>query len=153
LKWNFGTGLLLHTDRFYLGASVPQLLERDLDVDDPDGEFSRLVRHYYVTAGYAFDLGSNVVLKPNFLLKAVQNAPVQVDLNANALLMETLWLGLSYRSLESVDALIALQLTPQFQVGYSADLTTNEINSTSHEIMLNYIFQLPTNKIVTPRYF
>jgi type IX secretion system PorP/SprF family membrane protein len=153
LKWNFGTGFLLHTDRFYFGAGVPQMLTRDLDVDDADGEFARLVRHYYVSAGYAFDLGPHVVLKPNFLMKAVENAPVQFDLNANALLKEKLWLGVSYRSLESVDGLIALQITPQFQVGYSVDLTTNEIDATSHEVMLNYIFHLPTNKIVTPRYF
>ena len=85
LKWNFGTGLLLHSDRFYLGASVPQILNKELDVDDSGGTFSKLIRHYYVTASYAFDVGPNLVVKPNLLMKAVENAPVQFDLNANVL--------------------------------------------------------------------
>ena len=55
--------------------------------------------------------------------------------------------------LESVSGLIALQVNPQFQIGYSYDLTATSINTNSHEIMLNYIFNLPTNKILTPRYF
>jgi type IX secretion system PorP/SprF family membrane protein len=99
LKWNFGTGFLLHTDRLYLGFSIPQFLNKKLDLDDSDGTFSRLVRHYYVSAGYAFDVGPNLVVKPNFLIKAVPNAPIQVDLNANILIKEKLWMGVSYRSL------------------------------------------------------
>jgi len=153
LKWNFGTGFLLHTDRFYLGASVPQILTKELDANDSDGTFAKLIRHYYVTGGYAFDVGPDLVVKPNFLVKAVQNAPVQIDLNANMLIKEKLWLGVSYRSLDSVDGLIGLQVNPQMQIGYSVDLTTTELNAVSHEIMINYIFNLPTNKIVTPRYF
>jgi len=153
LKWNIGTGVLLHTNRLYLGFSVPQLLKRKLDVDDSDGNFATLVRHYYVTAGYAFDVGNGIVVKPNILVKAVQNAPVQIDLNANVLIMEKIWVGASYRSLDSLDGLIALQLNPQIQIGYAVDITHTAIDATSHEIMINYIFQNPTNKIVTPRYF
>ena len=154
LKWNFGTGLLLHTDRIYFGVSVPQMLNKKLDAaNDTDGTFARLVRHYYVTAGYAFDAGPNLVVKPNLLVKAVPHAPIQMDLNANVLVHERIWLGVSYRSLDSVDGLIALQVNPQFQIGYSMDITHTEISSTSHEIMFNYVFRLPTNKIVTPRYF
>lgn len=153
MKWNFGAGLLLHNDRFYLGASIPQMLNRKLDSEDRDGEFATLVQHYYLTAGYAFDVGPSLVIKPNFLMKAVEGAPIQVDLNANALIRSKLWLGVSYRSFDSVDGLIALQVNPQLQIGYSVDITGTEIDATSHEVMVNYIFNLPTSKIVTPRYF
>jgi type IX secretion system PorP/SprF family membrane protein len=153
MKWNFGSGLLLHTDRLYVGFSVPQMLNKKLDTDATDGTFSRLVRHYYLTAGYAFDWGPNLVVKPNLLVKAVPNAPLQMDLNANVLIKEKVWLGASYRSLDSVDGLIALQVNPQLQIGYSVDITHTAIDATSHEIMINYVFHLPTTKIVTPRYF
>jgi type IX secretion system PorP/SprF family membrane protein len=152
-KWNFGTGVLLHTERLYIGFSVPQLMNQDIDSQDNDGTFARLVRHYYGTAGYVFEAGPNILLKPNVLFKAVGNAPVQVDLNMNALIKERVWLGVSYRSLDSVDALIALQVTPQMQIGYSIDLTHTALNASSHEIMVNYIFHLPNKKVVTPRYF
>ncbi len=152
-KWNFGAGALLHSDRLYVGLSIPQLLDRKLDVDDPDGNFTRLVRHYYLTGGYAFNVSRDVVLKPNFLVKAVGNAPLQVDLNANVLIKSFLWLGVSYRSLDSVDGIVGFQLTPQLQFSYATDFTLSEIDAQSHEIMLNYIFELPTRKILTPRYF
>ncbi len=153
LKWNFGAGLLVHNDRFYLGAAIPQMLDKKLDVNDPDGQFATLVRHYYISSGYAFDVGPNLVVKPNVLLKAVQNAPLQIDLNANVLIMNKVWAGISYRSLDSFDGLLSLQVNPQLQIGYSVDITQTEIDAPSHEIMVNYIFNLPTSKIVTPRYF
>ncbi len=152
-KWNFGTGLLLHTDRLFVGLSVPQMLNKKLDLGDTDGTFSQLVRHYYLLAGYAFDLGRNLVLKPNVLLKSVDNAPLQVDINANLLINSFLWVGASYRSKDSIDGILGFQVTPQFLVSYATDFTLTEVDNQSHEIMINYIFELPTKKIVTPRYF
>lgn len=157
-QWNFGSGLMLHSDRYYVGVAVPQILQRD-------AVEARLVQHVYASAGYVFNTNSNIVLKPNVLLKYVKNAPVEFDLNLNALLAKILWLGVSFRSelsqstekelgpIESVSGLIALQITPQMQIGYAYDFTTSSINTNSHEIMLNYIFNLPTDKIKTPRYF
>ncbi len=165
-KWNFGTGFMLHSDRYYVGISIPQLLNRDFFKDVPiEVTSSRLVRHLFISAGYVFNTNSNLVLKPNILVKAVKNAPIEFDVNMNALLSNILWLGVSLRSelgsssekkfgpIESVSGLVALQLTPQLQLGYSYDFTTTAINTNSHEIMLNYVFSLPTTKILTPRYF
>jgi len=153
IKWNIGTGLLLHSNRTYLGLSVPQMLNKKLDTGDSDGTFSKLVRHYYLTAGHVFDVSRDLQIKPNILIKSVQNAPVQIDLNANALISEKIWIGVSYRSLDSIDGLLGLQVNPQLLVSYAVDVTHTEIGVTSHEIMVNYIFHLPTSKIVTPRYF
>ena len=152
-KWNFGSGLLLHSDRLFLGVSVPQILNKKVDVNDPDGNFSRLIRHYYLYTGYAFSVNRDLVLKPNVLFKSVQNTPLQIDLNMNALIKNVLWLGVSYRSLDSIDGIIGFQITPQMQFSYATDFTLTEIDNQSHEIMLNYIFALPTRKILTPRYF
>ncbi|MEL7148711.1 MAG: type IX secretion system membrane protein PorP/SprF, partial [Bacteroidota bacterium] len=156
-KWNFGAGLMLHSDRYYVGVSVPQIINKKFFENVADNvESSRLVRHLFVSAGYVLNTNSDIVLKPNILFKAVQNAPVEFDLNLNALLAKVLWLGVSLRSelsqatekkagpLESISGLIAIQATPQFQIGYAYDFTTTSINTNTHEIMLNYIFNLPT---------
>lgn len=165
-RWNFGTGFMLHSDRYYVGISVPQILNKKYFGDLPtDVKSSRLVRHLFVSAGYVFNTDSNLILKPNLLIKAVKNAPVEVDVNMNALLAKILWVGMSLRSelsqgdqkkfgpIESISGLVALQINPQMQIGYSYDFTTTSLNTNSHEIMLNYIFNLPTDKIKTPRYF
>ncbi|UXX79706.1 type IX secretion system membrane protein PorP/SprF [Reichenbachiella carrageenanivorans] len=156
---NAGAGVMWHSDRFYLGFSIPQLVSNSLNSIgegslDPD---AKLVRHYFMSAGYVFDLSRNLKLKPNLLFKWVQGAPFEIDINANFLIKELIWLGLSYRSMDSFDALFQIQVTPQFQLGYSYDfLTTTDlsrVNSGSHEIMINYVFNVKSDKIVTPRYF
>lgn len=153
---NFGAGLYYYTDRFYAGFSVPQLLERTYDTYETSAS-QRLVRHYFVQGGYVFDLSEDLKLKPNVLIKAVEGAPVQLDLNANLLIMEVLWVGLSWRSFESVDALLQLQLTDRLQLGYSYDFATSSqlssVNGGSHELSLNYRFTIGHKKSVSPRYF
>lgn len=164
---NFGAGVLWHSERFYIGMSAPQLLNHRLGMNlglnedqnesvdkDPD---SKLVRHYFLSAGYVFRLNHALKLKPNALFKWVEGAPFQLDLNANLLIMDVVWIGMSYRSFESVDALLQIQLSSRVQLGYAYDFHTTQelsrVNSGSHEIMLNFYFGTPENHIVSPRYF
>lgn len=155
-KPNIGAGIMIHSDRYYFGLSVPQLIDQKFDGSNVDSD-SYLVKHYFVTAGIVLDVNRNVKIKPNILIKAVKGAPIQLDLNMNVLLQEFLWLGVSYRSLDSFDALIQFQLTPLLQLGYAMDFATTtelrRVNSGSHEIMVNYRFRLSKDKTVTPRYF
>jgi hypothetical protein len=48
------------------------------------------------------------------LVKYVNGSPVQFDLNANFLLKETLWLGASLRSMDSVDLLAESTVKSKF---------------------------------------
>jgi len=154
---SFGAGVFYNTkQRFYIGLSVPQLLQTTFDRGNPDSD-SKMIRHYFLTAGYVFKLDRNLKLKPNVLIKAVSGAPVQFDVNLNLLMHEVLWIGLSWRSFESIDALLQLQVSKKFQFGYSYDFSTttklSRINSGSHEIMLNYRVIQKRSRIITPRYF
>ena len=151
--WNVGAGFMIHSDRAYIGFSSPQLLNRKLDTGDPNGQFTDLIRHFYLSAGYAFNVGVDYVLKPNILVKSVKGAPVQVDINANLLIKSVVWVGASYRSMDSIDGLLGLQVNPRLMLSYATDFTLSEIESQSHEIMLNYIFEFSAKKILSPRYF
>jgi type IX secretion system PorP/SprF family membrane protein len=156
---NVGGGIWYNNDRFYAGFSVPHIINNALSKDyqflnDSDG--ARQYRHYFVTAGYVFDLNAALKLKPSFLVKVVEGAPMQMDLNANLWMYEKVGLGLSYRSGDSIDALLEFQLSHQFKLGYAYDYTLTELrryNSGSHEIMLRYQFSVNRSKIITPRFF
>ncbi|MEQ8686857.1 MAG: type IX secretion system membrane protein PorP/SprF [Imperialibacter sp.] len=155
-KPNVGTGIYFNSKRLYVGASLPLIFNSAKDDRVTSFIYSEIKRHYFVTAGYVFDLNRSLKFKPNLLVKAVEGAPVELDVNANLLVNDVLWVGLSYRSFESIDVLLELQLNGQFRVGYSYDILTNDlgrVNSGSHELMLNYIFQYSKSRIVTPRYF
>uniref|UniRef100_UPI00404A3E39 PorP/SprF family type IX secretion system membrane protein n=1 Tax=Fulvivirga sp. TaxID=1931237 RepID=UPI00404A3E39 len=153
---NVGFGLMLHRENFYVSLSSPLMLRQKMNRNNPVS-LAELSRHFYALGGYVFEVSDKIILKPNFMFKAVSGAPAQIDLNINALLNKFLWLGLSYRSLSSLDLLLQFQLAPNLQLGYAYDLNVNKelaaINNASHEIMLQYIFELPRKKVETPRYF
>jgi type IX secretion system PorP/SprF family membrane protein len=155
-RFNFGMGVYYNTARFYAGLSIPHMIRSTLyqNQDDPE---AGLRRHLFVATGYIFDLSPNLKFKPNLLLKYVDNAPLSIDLNANFLLKDIIWLGLSYRSFDSFDFIGSIQLTDQLQFGYSYDFPTSEyvsrLNSGSHEIMLQYKFVFSKKKVISPRYF
>ena len=152
----FGAGLYYYTERLYLGLSVPQLVNHR-DESSRDEPNFRQRRHYLLNGGYVVDLNPSLKLKPSVLLKVVEGAPVQLDLNAHLLLNEVLWVGLSYRTFESVDALLQVQLSDQFRLGYAYDFVLGTrsagVRTSSHELMLNYQFTFHRAKAVTPRYF
>jgi type IX secretion system PorP/SprF family membrane protein len=153
--FNAGAGLFYHTERFYLGASVPQILNNDY-YENLDGSVARQYRHYFVTAGYVIDAGPSLKLKPNVLVRAVPGAPVGYDLNLNLLIREVLWIGGSYRSQDAVSGLLEILLTDQLRLGYAYDYTISDLqdfNNGSHELMLNYRFAFGKSKVLSPRYF
>lgn len=154
---NFGAGLYYYTKRFYMGLSAPHLVQNKLDNIETAYSEARQKRHYFYTTGYVFDLSRSVKFKPNLLFKVVEGAPLEIDINANFLFQELLWLGVSYRSFDSFDAIVQLNVTEQFSIGYAYDFATTtelkRLHSGSHELMLNYRVKPPRRRMLTPRYF
>lgn len=149
-----GFGIYFQTEKFFAGLSSPQLLEKDMI---PNAENMNVSRHYFATLGYVIDLSPQLKLKPSTLVKSVPGAPVQFDINSNLLISDVIWVGLSWRSFESLDAILQLQVTNQLQIGYSWDFATSSdmrsVNSGSHEFMLHYRFSFNRSKVINPRYF
>lgn len=156
---NFGVGGYYFTEQAYLGFSIPHLLNYD-----PNTNFSvtttgalGLERHYYVTGGYVYKVNTHVALKPSFLVKLARSQPANLDLNINALIEETLWIGFSLRTRDSFVTIIEIQLSDNFRLGYSYDRPVSNLrqySSGSHEIMVAYNFGNTNSlKMKNPRYF
>lgn len=158
-RWNpnFGAGVLVHSDRWYAGLSMPRLINHDVNNQTDYAALETV--HYYLIAGYVFDVSRDVKFKPSVLFKYTSGAPVSTDFTANFLFVEKFWLGASYRSngdQGAFGALVDFQVSPQFRVGYTYELPTGEIRpytSGSQEILLMYEFRYSKNKLKSPRYF
>jgi type IX secretion system PorP/SprF family membrane protein len=158
-RWNsnFGAGVLFHSQKWYVGLSVPKIINHDLNNDTDYAALERV--HYYMLGGYVFELSDNVKLKPSFMVKYTDGAPLSTDLTANFLFNEKFWLGGSYRfngKQAAIGALADFQVTDQFRVGYTYEIPTGEIRpytSGTHEILLMYEFRFLKNKQKSPRYF
>jgi type IX secretion system PorP/SprF family membrane protein len=152
---NFGTGLYYYATKFYLGLSVPHMLN-----NSTDGAFmvraDHKIRHYYLSSGYVIILNRDVKVKPSVLIKYVESAPVQTDFNINVLLQNIFWIGGSYRTGDAFVGIFEFQLTNRLRIGYSYDATLSSMKTYSggsHEIMIGYDFGYDILKMKTQRYF
>lgn len=154
---NFGFGLYWHTRRAYAGLSIPKLLTNDLNTASASViTTAEEARHYFLIAGAVFDMGTEVKFKPSIMLRAVKGAPLSLDLNANFLLRERIWLGAMVRLRDSFGVMAQYAFNEQLRVGYAFDLTTTRLgayNSGTHELMLSYDFRFVKGRTITPRYF
>ncbi|UZR96956.1 PorP/SprF family type IX secretion system membrane protein [Chondrinema litorale] len=156
MKPNFGAGMYYYTNHWFAGLSVPNLLTTT--INDIEGEpMVKQVKHYFFTTGLIFNLGYNLKFKPSTLIRYVEDSQVEFDINTNFLISDILWLGASYRSFESVDAIVEFQLSSKLKIGYAYDFlidpSLRDTSSGSHELLINYRFSFSKDRIVTPRYF
>jgi type IX secretion system PorP/SprF family membrane protein len=152
---NLNSGLFFHNDKFFAGFSVFNMVgKKALEREDVALAYHDF--HYYLTAGYLFDLGSTVKFKPSFLIKEVKGAPTNYDINAMFLFMERLWVGGSYRSnmkiwndnlqegllnRNAVAAIIEIFPTERLRLGYAYDHNLNVLNAyrnNSHELSVGF---------------
>lgn len=161
---NVGVGAYYYTQKYYLGVSMPHMLNFKLDKREIAAKSDTLARQYnhvYGTAGYVLGLSRDIKLKPALMVKYLPGtdrvgAPLQADLNLSALIKEALWLGASYRTGDSYDFIVGYQFNKQLRAAYAYDFTMTELRPEaggSHEIMIGYDFNYDRNRIVTPRYF
>ncbi|MBL4746205.1 MAG: type IX secretion system membrane protein PorP/SprF [Flavobacteriaceae bacterium] len=153
---NVGAGIFYYSSRYYLGLSVPNILEtRHFKKGKGKDSKASERMHYFLTTGYVFDLSEDVKLKPSIMVKAAVGAPVSIDLSANVLLYEKLEFGLSYRLDDSVSAIISFFIKPNLRIGYAYDHTVSDFgehNSGTHEIMFHYNIDNSRNG-KSPRFF
>lgn len=157
---NFGVGAFLYSDKYFVGLSVPKLINNTFENNYNNYSVSAEIRHYFLTAGMVFDLGENLKFKPTMLTKATftreLGSPVQFDLSANFLIKERFWLGAMYRTAGSYGFIAQWIIDKKIRFGYAFDYTTSNLKSFqdgSHEIMVSYELRFDKKKFVSPRYF
>lgn len=158
--FNIGAGSFLYTDKYYVGLSVPNFLPNK-HLKETSGLNAVGVDeiHFFLTAGYVFDLSDNLKFKPATMLKAVEGAPLSFDLTANFLINNRFEAGAAYRFDDSVSGLVGFRITPELKIGYAYDYTLSNLgdyNSGSHELII--LFNLGLENLSkgyekSPRFF
>lgn len=156
---NLGSGLFYYNQKFYAAFSVPNMLKsKHLDVtqNGQEYEFGSETQHYFLTAGYVFDLSENTKFKPSFMMKSAFNAPTSLDVSANVLFFNKFELGATYRLEDSFGGMINFAITPSIRVGYAYDHIVSDLNVTtpaSHEFMLLFDLNFSKKISISPRFF
>lgn len=149
VKPDLGVGVWLYGARFFAGASVQQILPQKLAfTTDPNYTSGKEVPHVFLTMGYKLFIDDEISLIPSFMLKS-NPTPVSVDANLKLAFKDRIWLGGSYRYGDSFSAMAGLNISKLFNLTYSYDFTTSDLNKVtygSHEIVLgvqlNNVYQV-----------
>jgi type IX secretion system PorP/SprF family membrane protein len=149
-------GIYYYTNTLYVGFSATHLYNGRLtSVSSQNGDDSQFSPHYFFTFGKAWSLSEKVIFNPSIMVKAANNSPGAVDINASFLLNQKIWLGASARSGYGVVVFTQIYLTDKFRFGYAFDFGFNKIGRAgggTHEIMLGYDFNIYKSKMTSPRY-
>jgi len=151
-----GVGVLYGSKRWYVGLSVPALLQTNVVYNKyqvTTGENC----HYFLNGGYVFDANNELTIKPSVLLKVVKGQRLQYDINFNTWIHNTVGLGLSYRVDDAIVGMFELHVTPTIVFGYAYDYMISSIkgfSSGTHELILKFDLKGSRNKnVISPRYY
>ena len=163
---NFGAGIYYSNQTFYVGFSAPRLLTNNIDFAEEGTVISREVPHYYLMGGILVRLGGKVQMQPQAILKYVEGAPFDADINLNFIFSETVYSGVSYRLGgssstgvgEAGSLLLGMQFSDRFMFGLSYDMTLSELRSYSSgsmEVVVRYGIggRSRGDEILSPRFF
>ena len=152
---NIGAGIYLHSDKAYLGLSIPNFIQTNR-YDDNDVRIFKEKINYYLIGGYVFDLNQDIKFKPALITKMVEGAPLQIDVSGNFMFSEKFVVGVAYRWSAALSGMVGFQVSDGLYIGYGYDRETTNLknyNSGSHEIFLRYEIFKNINKITSPRFF
>lgn len=154
---NFGVGSYVYGDQFFVGFSIPRLLQTEIKSGGiSDVKLDRNKLHYFLMGGYVFKVNPFIKIRPTMLFKATQGSRVSWDFSAMAIFLDRFWLGTSIRDEDSIAGIFQVNINHQLRIGYSYDIAFSNLSSRtngSHEISLSYDIGFKSKRLRSPRYF
>ncbi len=161
-KGDVGIGAYLDVKDFYIGISVPHLLKNEITFNnDPViTEVATELPHIYGMAGALIPFSEKFAIRPSVLVKYVNNAPLDMDINLSGVFNYAFIAGVAYRlggsgSGESIDFNLFYQFD-KFGIGVAYDYTLSDLqdyNNGSIEALIRYDFKKEKENMANPRFF
>ncbi len=157
---NVGAGVYYYSDNLFAGLSVPQFLSYQKTGSNGVEAYHSFGNYDLIfTAGGLITFSDLLKFKPSMLVNySLQETKklTQLDINANLILADLIWVGASWRTTEKVVVgILQVQLTSQLMLGFSYDYPVSDMNSYSNgsmEFILRYEFGSKISA-ANPRYF
>lgn len=154
---NIGAGVYFHTNTFYVGLSVPRILETSHFDNSTLSTANEQMNFYFIT-GYVYELNPMLKFKPALLTKVTQGAPLQLDLSANFMFNNKFVLGAAYRWDAAISAMTGFYISDQVFLGMAYDREVTELgqaifNDGSFEVIFRYDFIVGKSNLKSPRFF
>ncbi|MDZ4714489.1 MAG: type IX secretion system membrane protein PorP/SprF [Cytophagales bacterium] len=135
-KFNTGVGIMLKSDRYLVGISVPRLLPAT--VSQGGQSIALYSQNYYLFGSYVMFISQDIRFKPSVLLRATQGTSISADLNASFTFKELYTGGIFTRNFKSY-GILAQASFKNIRFGYVFELpgsAATSLNFVSHEVSL-----------------
>jgi len=146
--FDMGLGAFYNTENLYVGISTTHLNQTSFIYPEDNAE-TKLIRHYYLLAGYNFQLSNPMFeIMPSLMLQS-DGRSHHIYLNTNLRYNKRFWGGVSYSVGGALTALVGIEMLNGIKIGYSYDFELSPLlkyNSGSHEITVRYCFDLSVDK-------
>lgn len=136
-KPSFGAGLILNSERYFVGVSVPRMLKAKVTISDLESELYS--QHYYMMGAYIFYINEHIRLKPSVLLKTVKGSPLSADVNFALNFEEKITAGAFTRNLNAYGLMAQIKFGGAYRFGYAFEVPSgNSVGArfTTHELTL-----------------
>ena len=146
--FDMGLGVYYSSDNLYVGFSSSHVNQTSFDYPEDLAE-GKLIRHYYLMAGYNIQLTNPMFeIMPSLMIQTDARSN-QIYLNTNLRYNKRFWGGVSYSVGGAISALFGVELMNGIMIGYSYDFELSPLlkyNSGSHEVTVRYCFDLSIDK-------
>jgi len=137
MRPSFGAGIILKSERYFLGISAPRLLNENATAGTT--QTNLYSQHFYGMMSYLLYVSENVRFKPSVLIRAVKGAPLSVDYNASFVFDQRYTIGLYTRNLNAYGFLTQMKFGKGYRFGYTFEVPGNNsvgTRFTTHEVTL-----------------
>ncbi|MBN2682405.1 MAG: type IX secretion system membrane protein PorP/SprF [Bacteroidales bacterium] len=151
MTFDMDFGAYYVTDEYFAGLSTTHITKSTLKVDDKQSIFN--ARHYYIAAGYHYQLPNPLLMFSPSLLMKTDGATTQFNINALLTYNKKFSGGVAYSVGDAITPMIVGRFGDvQFALAYDIGLSDiAKYNNGSLEIMVGYCFTI-TKDTKTGRY-
>ncbi|HSR39228.1 MAG TPA: type IX secretion system membrane protein PorP/SprF [Phnomibacter sp.] len=143
LRPDINAGIWLYSANFFAGISAQQIIDQGLEFSDNTlTTGNKTYPHLFGTFGYKFYAGQTFSIIPSVVFRYVEPLPFGVDFNVKAQYLDRFWFGAGYRVEDGVSAMVGVNVSNIFNVGYAFDYTTSRLQNFTkgtHEIVLGFM--------------
>ncbi|MBE9469546.1 MAG: type IX secretion system membrane protein PorP/SprF [Bacteroidetes bacterium] len=151
--FDLGLGAFYQTDNFYFGISSTHLNQPKIKYKEGiiDDKYSYISRHYYITAGYTYQLANPLFeFRPSVFIESDKTSS-QYSVNGIVMYNKRFWGGVSYRLTDAAIAMFGVEFLSGLNIAIAYEMpATTKINykyqSGSFEFVINYTFKVSVEK-------
>jgi type IX secretion system PorP/SprF family membrane protein len=147
IRPDLAAGLYLYSRDYFIGLSAQQIIPQKLSFAD-DAAFlttGKLIPHVFLISGFRFLLSEDINAIPSLMVKYISGSSkngFQPELNLKMQYRDQFWVGGSYRYQNGYAAMVGLNVSNVFNVGYAYDFTSTNLNTVSrgtHEFLIGFL--------------